>query len=104
VAFDSGATNLIGLDTSGTTDVFVCDRKTGKTRRVSIRSNGTQGNGPSQIPDISSSGRFVTFLSNASNLVPGDTNGVADIFVCDRQNDKTTRVSTRSTETSKRRQ
>jgi len=96
VAFDSTATNLIGLDTNGTTDVFVRDRKTGKTRRVSVRSNGTQGNGPSQIPDISSSGRFVVFISNASNLVPGDTNGVADIFVRDRKNNKTTRVSTRS--------
>lgn len=96
VAFDSNATNLIGLDTNGTTDIFVRDRKTGKTRRVSVRTNGTQGNGPSQIPDISGSGRFVTFLSNASNLVPGDTNGTADIFVHDRKTDKTTRVSTRS--------
>ena len=96
VAFDSSATNLIGLDTNGTTDVFIRDRKKGKTRRVSVRSNGTQGNGPSQIPDISSSGRFVTFISNASNLVPGDTNGTADIFVRDRKNNKTSRVSTRS--------
>ncbi len=96
VAFDSNATNLIGLDTNGTSDVFVRDRKTGKTRRVSVRSNGTQGNGLSQIPDISNSGRFVVFISRASNLVPGDTNGVADIFVRDRKTNKTTRVSTRS--------
>lgn len=96
VTFDSSATNLIGLDTNGTVDVFVRDRKTGKTRRLSVRSNGTQANGPSQIPDISSSGRFITFMSNASNLVPGDTNGVADIFVRDRKKGKTTRVSTRS--------
>jgi archaellum component FlaF (FlaF/FlaG flagellin family) len=96
VAFDSTATNLIGLDTNGATDVFMRDRKTGKTRRVSVRSNGTQGNGPSSIPDISNSGRFVVFLSSASNLVPGDSNGVADIFVRDRKKDKTSRVSTRS--------
>ena len=96
VAFDSGATTLIGLDTNGTSDIFVRDRKTGKTRRVSVRSNGTQSNGPSSNPDISGSGRFVAFLSSASNLVPGDTNGVADIFVRDRKKDKTTLVSTRS--------
>jgi len=96
IAFDSSATNLIGLDTNGTTDIFLRDRKTGKTRRMSIRSNGTQGNGLSQIPDISGSGRFVTFMSNASNLVPGDTNATTDIFVRDRKKNKTTRVSTRS--------
>jgi hypothetical protein len=96
VAFDSSATNLIGLDTNATSDVFVRDRRTDKTRRVSVRSNGTQADGSSQIPDISSSGRFVTFLSLASNLVPGDTNGTYDIFVHDRKTDKTTRVSTLS--------
>jgi WD40-like Beta Propeller Repeat len=96
VAFDSSATNLIGLDTNAASDVFVRDRKTAKTRRVSVRSNGTQGNGASQIPDISNSGRFVTFLSSASNLVPGDTNGAIDIFVRDRKKGKTTRVSTQS--------
>ena len=96
VAFDSNATNLIGLDTNATSDIFVRDRKTGQTKRVSVRSNGTQGNGPSQIPDISGSGRFVTFMSSASNLVPGDTNGTTDIFVRDRKKDKTIRVSTRS--------
>lgn len=96
VAFDSSASNLIGLDTNGTQDVFVRDRKTGKTRRVSIRSNGSQGDGPSQIPDISSSGRFVAFMSDATNLVNGDTNGTSDIFVHDRKTKKTTRASTRS--------
>ena len=96
VTFDSLATNLIGLDTNGVSDIFLRDRKTGKTRRMSVRSNGTQGNGSSQFPDISGSGRFVTFQSSASNLVPGDTNGTTDIFVRDRQRNKTTRVSTRS--------
>jgi hypothetical protein len=95
VAFDSTATN-IGLDTNAASDVFVHDRKTGKTRRVSVRSNGLQGNGASQVPDISNSGRFVTFLSGASNLVAGDTNGTLDVFVHDRKTGKTTRVSTRS--------
>ena len=95
VAFDSNATNLIGLDTNAVSDIFVRDRRADTTRRVSIRSNGTQGNGPSRFPDLSNSGRFVTFSSDASNLVPGDTNGTADIFVHDRKKDKTTRVNTR---------
>jgi hypothetical protein len=96
IAFDSSASNLIGLDGNGSTDVFVRDRKSDKTRRVSVRSNGTEGDGDSQIPDISSSGRFVVFMSSATNLVPGDSNGFSDIFIHDRKKDKTTRVSTRS--------
>ena len=96
VAFDSTANNLIGLDTNVASDIFVRDHKTDKTRRVSIRSNGVQANGPSQLPDISDSGRFVTFSSTATNLVPGDTNLTSDIFVHDRKTDKTTRVSTLS--------
>ena len=95
VAFDSTATNLV-LDTNATSDIFVRDHKTDKTRRVSVRSNGVQANGGSQLPDISDSGRFVTFMSSATNLVPGDTNGTSDIFVHDRKTGKTTRVSTLS--------
>jgi len=96
VAFDSSATNLIGLDTNAASDIFVRDRRADTTRRVSIRSNGTQANGASQTPAMSSSGRFVTFSSSASNLVPGDTNGTTDIFVHNRKTGKTTRVSTLS--------
>ena len=96
VAFDSTANNLIGLDTNAASDIFVRDHKTDKSRRVSVRSNGVQANGTSFFPDISDSGRFVTFSSNASNLVPGDTNATSDIFVHDRKTGKTTRVSTLS--------
>jgi tricorn protease-like protein len=84
------------LDTNADSDIFVRDHKTNKTRRVSVRSNGVEANGASQMPDISDSGRFVTFSSDASNLVPGDTNATSDIFVHDRKTGKTTRVSTLS--------
>ena len=84
------------MDTNAPSDIFVRDHKTDKTRRVSVRSNGVQANGASQLPDISDSGRFVTFISSASNLVPGDTNATSDIFVHDRKTGKTTRVSTLS--------
>jgi hypothetical protein len=97
VAFDSGASDLVGADTNGYYDVFVHDRSTGKTRRVSVRSNGNEGNGGSyENVDISGDGRFVTFSSDATNLVAGDTNGYTDVFVHDRQSGKTTRVSVRS--------
>jgi hypothetical protein len=99
VAFVSGATNLVAGDTNGfVADVFVHDRQTGATTRVSVASDGTQGNGDSSvvIPRISSDGRFVAFASLATNLVAGDTNAVADVFVHDRQTGATTRVSVAS--------
>ncbi|TAH36875.1 MAG: calcium-binding protein [Planctomycetota bacterium] len=93
VAFSSSASNLVPGDTNGTTDVFVHDRQTGQTTRVSMDSNGVQGSGFSYSTSISADGRFVAFTSSASNLVPGDTNAADDIFVHNRQTGLTTRVS-----------
>jgi hypothetical protein len=89
VAFRSDATNLVANDTNNNSDIFVRDRTLGVTQRVSVASDGTQANGDSILPAISSDGRFVTFSSEASNLVAGDTNNLADIFVHDRQDDTT---------------
>ena len=74
-------------------DVFVRDRQTGTTRRVSLGPGGVQGNEHSFAPAISANGRFVAFISYATNLVPGDTNDAADVFVRDRQTGTTRRVS-----------
>src|SRR5207247_11010915 len=98
VAFDSAATNLVAGDTNGTADVFVHDRQTGTTERVSVASGGgTQGNGKSggffAFPALSADGRFVAFQSDATNLVAGDTNGTTDVFVYDRQTATTERAS-----------
>jgi Tol biopolymer transport system component len=93
VAFQSDASNLVGGDINSAEDVFVHDRQTGQTTRVSVASDGTQGNGSSEYPSISADGRYVAFDSVASNLVGGDTNGAEDIFVHDRQTGETTRVS-----------
>jgi Tol biopolymer transport system component len=93
VAWQSFASTLVPGDTNGVTDVFVRDRASGETTRVSVDSNGVQGNGGSYYPAISADGRFVAFQSDASNLVPGDTNGLTDIFVRDRQSGTTERVS-----------
>ncbi|WNM56478.1 FG-GAP-like repeat-containing protein [Candidatus Nitrospira allomarina] len=93
VAFRSAATNLVPGDTNGTIDVFVHDRQTGITSRVSVATGGGQSNNNSFSPVLSADGRFVAFHSFANNLVPGDTNGVLDVFVHDRQTGTTTRVS-----------
>jgi len=93
VAFYSVASNLVPGDTNATGDVFLHDRQTGQTTRVSVDSAGGQSNGNSGVPSLSADGRFVVFHSVATNLVPGDTNAVADVFVHDRQTGQTTRVS-----------
>jgi Tol biopolymer transport system component len=66
------------------------------TQRASLDSNGVQANGESGgylAISISADGRFVAFVSDASNLVSGDTNTLSDVFVRDRQNGTTERVS-----------
>ena len=94
VAFTSDASNLVNGDTNGQDDVFVHDRQTGQTNRISLAGGGTQGNGNSSAPAISADGRYVAFSSAASNLVTGDSNGFIDIFIHDRQTGQTTLVST----------
>ena len=98
VAFqsDQDNDNLVPGDTNGKTDVFIHDRQTGQTTRVSVASNGRQGNGDSYAPSVSADGRYVAFSSYAGNLVPGDTNEALDVFVHDCQTGQTTRVSVAS--------
>src|SRR6476661_381193 len=92
VAFGSMSTNLVPGDTNNSEDIFVRDLLTNTTTRVSVDSAGNQGNGYSFLPSISADGRFVAFLSNASNIVPGDTNNQTDIFVRDLLTNTTTRA------------
>jgi Tol biopolymer transport system component len=93
VAFDSYASNLVDADTNGVQDIFVRDRQTGQTTRVSVASDGAQADNNSREPMISTDGRWVVFGSDASNLVAGDTNGAQDVFLHDRETGATTRVS-----------
>jgi len=81
VAFASDATNLVPGDSNAWSDVFLHDRWTGRTWRVSTDLLGNESNEWSGVPSISADGRFVAFRSGASNLVPGDTNGVGDVFI-----------------------
>ncbi len=96
VAFWSWATNLVDNDTNNKPDIFVHDRETKQTTRVSVASGGEQANASSEQAEISSDGRYVAFQSYASNLVDGDTNNQPDIFVHDRETKQTTRVSVAS--------
>lgn len=97
VAFQSDSTNLVAGDTNGVRDVFVRDRQTGTTTRVSVSSTGVQGDDMSYRPTISADGRYVAFESLATNLVASDTNGWRDVFVFDRTTAQTTRVSVSTT-------
>ncbi|MFN0205455.1 MAG: TolB family protein [Planctomycetota bacterium] len=99
VAFWSHASNLNSGDMNTNPDVFVHDRQTGLTEIVSRSSSGTQGNSESYDPSISADGRIVAFMSYASNLVVGDTNGTFDVFVHDRQTGLTEIVSISSSGT-----
>lgn len=96
VAFSSLASNLVAADTNGAEDVFLHDRQTGITERISIATSGVQGNDASDEPSLSGDGKFIAFRSAATNLVVGDSNGVRDIFVRDIQAGATSRVSVSS--------
>ena len=97
VAFVSYASNLVPGDTSRSVDVFVRDLVAGTTTRVSVSSSGAQAMGSSDMPSTSADGRYLAFVSLASNLVPGDTNDTDDVFVRDQVAGTTSRVSVSST-------
>jgi Tol biopolymer transport system component len=97
VAFNSFSTNLVPNDTNGDYDVFLRDRFTNTTTRVNLSSTGEQANLRSLGGlALSADGRYVAFVSDATNLVPGDTNGVTDAFIRDRLTGTTTRTSVSS--------
>jgi Tol biopolymer transport system component len=104
VAFDSDAPDLVLGDTDACAgrfgsrrncrDVFVRDRVTGITERVSVSSSGREGNGDSFRPTISADGRFVAFLSYANTLVPDDPTDTLTLkaFLHDRLTGRTQRA------------
>ncbi|MBL8860344.1 MAG: PD40 domain-containing protein [Planctomycetes bacterium] len=96
VAFHSAATNLVTGDTNGAVDVFVRDRGTFTTTRVSTSTQDDEGDFASQTPSISADGRYVAFSSAATNLVPADTNNLFDVFRKDRVSGETVRASVNS--------
>lgn len=105
VVFASTGTNLVASDTNGKQDVFLHDMVTGTTEIISATPAGTKGNdnsawdGKGEDLAISRDGRYVAFVSYASNLVTGDTNASPDVFVRDRKLNTMTRLSVSSTGT-----
>lgn len=96
VGFYSTHNTLIPDDFNDTWDVFVHDQRSGRIRRVSVSSAGTEGNMASFNAVLSADGRFVAFSSAASNLVPDDTTLVTDVFLHDIRTSLTSRVSVAS--------
>jgi Tol biopolymer transport system component len=100
IGFASYATNLASTPTPHMFQTFVQDRVTGLNTCVSVDSSGVFGNtGSPNPPSLSDDGRFVAFSSEATNLVPGDTNGLSDVFVHDRTTHQTARVNVASSGT-----
>lgn len=97
VVFNSSASNLVAGDTNNKEDIFRKDLQTGQVVRVSTNSAGAESSGISMEARISADGRYVAFLSEASNLVAGDTNGVWDVFRKDLLTGETLRLSTSAT-------
>ena len=95
-AWASTATNLVPGDTNGVSDIFVRDLQEGTTTRVSVSSQEAQAGGASTLAQISDDGRTVAFLSDATNLVPNDTNAFNDVFVRDLDAGTTERVTVSS--------
>jgi Tol biopolymer transport system component len=91
----AGAASALSMAYAPATAVADTATRTGSssTTRISEASDGTQGNGPSYLGGISANGRYVTYYSDASNLVPGDTNNGSDVFLHDRWTRRTTRIS-----------
>ncbi len=93
IAFESRASNLVSGDNNTACDIFLYQRDTKSMRLISKSENGSSGNGDSYAPALSSNGRWLSFLSYASNLVPQDTNHVADVYQTDTQSGQIKRIS-----------
>lgn len=93
VVFHSSASNLVPADTNGRLDVFLRDRETGQTERLSVSPDGPEGNHESRDPCISGDGRYVSFYSHAGNLLPGDNGLAPDVFLLDRDSGTLERIT-----------
>jgi Tol biopolymer transport system component len=96
IVYDSYANNLVAFDHNLSRDIFLYDKKTGKTAMVSVNSGGMPGNDDSSSARISNNGRYVVFHSDAHNLVEGDTNNASDIFLRDIKKGTTRLISVNS--------
>ena len=99
LVFESDATNLVSSDSNGISDIFLFDSQTSTTTKISQGMSNSASNGTNFQPKISGDGNYIVFASNASNLVSGDTNNAADIFLFKRSDSTIIRLSVNSTGT-----
>lgn len=99
VAYTSDATNLVN-DGNHDSDVFLYDRQLKTTTRISVGPNGRQSDGNSGLNSISGDGRYITFASDATNLLSTPTNGSTNVYVYDRQLKKTTLIAANASSSS----
>ncbi len=97
VVFESDASNLVSGDNNGQRDIFIRDRHTEVTTRISVSGSGVEANRDSFLPAISGDGRYIVYESLATNLVENDTNNASDIFLHDRRDGSVRRVSVSAT-------
>jgi subtilisin family serine protease len=93
VVYSSFAKNLVPGDVDNNADIFLLDRSTAQVESITRKALGFQGNFDSLSPTISNDGRYIVFMSDATNLVTDDTNGVGDVFLYDRENNSIKLVS-----------
>ncbi|MCB0221706.1 MAG: hypothetical protein KDH09_18560 [Chrysiogenetes bacterium] len=92
-AFASDSDNFVQGDENSSSDIFFFDKEKGKAEAISVNDTGELGNGASTNGVMSSCARYLAYESDATNLVPGDTNGVTDIYFRDRHTNHTKRIS-----------
>ncbi len=93
VAFESAADNLVPGDQNSLSDVFLRDRRNVTTKRISVSAGGAEGDGASSQASISGDGRWIAFSSSATNLVPGATGGLGNVYLYDRTSGALQRIS-----------
>lgn len=96
VAFESVASNLVANDTNSKQDIFVKNLRSGSISRVSVSSSGAQANGASSLESISETGRYLTFKSEATNLIDGQSNIANHNYLYDTKTQQTTLLTVRS--------
>ncbi|MCB0318513.1 MAG: PD40 domain-containing protein [Bdellovibrionales bacterium] len=96
IVYESDADNLVANDTNSSTDIFLYNTQTKNNLRISVSSAKAEANNNSSNPSISADGKFIVYQSLADNLVANDTNDTTDIFLYDRINETTTRVSVKT--------
>jgi dipeptidyl aminopeptidase/acylaminoacyl peptidase len=99
VVFYTYSSNLDASDTTGNADVYLYDRTNDTLDFISANTSGVTGSGGAHDPDVSDDGRFISFYSDSSDLVSGDTNARSDVFVRDRKLSATKRISVSTTGT-----